>query len=179
MKVSPPLASAVLILLVAGVSYGGWRIYQGHLSGDLRRTLIAAADPTASNADIHAYLRRARLQVRTDRDAEVFGKLATSVQLRDIVLQHELLVSQRSLDEANKSANSVCGQLGRLGIKELESPRGHALLEECGKEQAVEKAQSDSLQKQMALDQENMERAQSLLKEFRNELGLPAAGSRN
>lgn len=173
MKLSLFFALAVLILLVAGVSYGSWRLYQGHISTDLRRTLIAAADPTSSNTDVHAYLRRARLQIRTNRDAEVFGKLATSVQLRDIVLQHELQVSKRSLEEANEFSNSDCGQVGSLDIKELEAARGRALMERCSKEQAVEKAESDSLRAQMALDQRNIERAQSLLREFRNELGLP------
>jgi hypothetical protein len=175
MKMKLLLVLVVLVLLLSGVSYGGWRLYQRHLSSDLRRTLIAAADPTASDADLQAYLHRARLQVRTERDAEIFGKIATAVQLNDTVRKQVLLNAQRMVDIASRdlNENSACRQMLRLGVKEMMSSRAQVLREQCEKQQAVEKAEQESEQAQQATYQKEMDRARTLFRDFRNELGLP------
>ncbi len=173
MKVKSLFAMVVLALTLSGIAYGAFRLYERHLSNGLRRTLLAAADATASNADIHAYLRRARLQIRTERDAEVFGKLATAVQLSDSARQHERLNLQNLSGNANQLENSPCMQMGRLTMKEMMSPRGHALTEKCSLQNVADKAELDSAKAQDATDQKNRERAQALFREFRNDLGLP------
>ena len=133
------------------------------------------ADPTASDADLHAYLRRGRLQVRTERDAEVFGKIATSVQLHDTVRKQLLLDAQRMNNFATQDLdkNSACRQMIGLGVKELTSTRAQVLREKCEKQQAAERADLESDQAQQAINQKNMDRAQVLFREFRIELGLP------
>jgi len=67
------------ILITAG--FGGWHLYQNHLSSDLKRTLIAGVDPNANEADVHVYIRDARLQVRTKKDQTTFDKLVRVMQL--------------------------------------------------------------------------------------------------
>jgi hypothetical protein len=163
------------ILLVCGLIYGGCRLYQTHLSSDLRGTLIAAADPTASDAELHAYLRRARFQVRTERDAEIFEKIATAVQLSDGDRKQVLLDAQRMADFAtwDSKESSVCRQMIRTGMKKLAFPKARVVREQCKKQLAADKAERQWEQAQRAVYQKNMDRAQALFRDFRNELGLP------
>ncbi len=165
----------VSILLMSGVTYGGWRLYQRHLSSDLRGTLVAAADPTASDAELHAYLRRARFQVRTERDAEIFGKIATAVQLSDGGRELVLLDARRMANFASwdLKESSACRQLAGTGVKELTSPKALVKKKQCEKQLAAENAERQWEQAQKAIYQKNMVREQALFKDFRNELGLP------
>jgi hypothetical protein len=82
--------STTLKALIFGVSigiiglgcFGGYVLYQRHyLSSDIRRSLTAAMDPTATESDVLTYIRDARLQVRTERDRETLEKFETCVQL--------------------------------------------------------------------------------------------------
>jgi len=67
-SVKVTILSVFIVFLVAGC-IGGYRMYQRYyLSSDLRRTLTAAMDESATEADIQSYLRTARLQIRTKKD---------------------------------------------------------------------------------------------------------------
>jgi hypothetical protein len=71
-----------LIALAVCGSFGGYELYQRHhLSSDIKRTLTAAMDPSASEADVLTYIRDARLQVHTKKDADLSQKFQTCVQL--------------------------------------------------------------------------------------------------
>jgi capsule polysaccharide export protein KpsE/RkpR len=78
---SKSLKSATLGLFVAVIGFGcfgGYQLYQWrYLSSDIKRTLTAAMDPLASENDVMAYVRDARLQVHTQKDAEILEKVET------------------------------------------------------------------------------------------------------
>jgi hypothetical protein len=82
---SKALKAAIFGLFIALIGlccFGGYRLYQRHyLSSDMKRTLTAAMDQTASENDIEAYIREARLQVHTGRDTAILEKFETCVQL--------------------------------------------------------------------------------------------------
>jgi hypothetical protein len=73
-----------LLLVIIGLAcFGSYRLYQRrYLSSDIKRTLKAAVDPAATEADVMAYIRDARLQVHTEKDAEVLQNFETCVQLK-------------------------------------------------------------------------------------------------
>lgn len=73
----------LILVVVSCVGYGILRYHNRHLSSELKRTLIASLDSSASEDDIHAYLREARLQVRTRKDAEVLQKFETAVEFAE------------------------------------------------------------------------------------------------
>lgn len=70
----------VVVVAVASVAaYGIHRFRDHYLSPELKRTLTAAMDTSATENDISAYLRDARLQVRTRKDAEILQEFETAV----------------------------------------------------------------------------------------------------
>jgi hypothetical protein len=71
----------VLICLVGIGSAGGYHIYQKHLSGDVKRLLLAANDDHASMMEVHQYMAQARPLERTQRDREVVGELEDGLAL--------------------------------------------------------------------------------------------------
>jgi len=66
------------------------------LSADLKQTLLAAADPTSTDADVRSYIRSARVQVRTQKDHTVFDKLVKFVELIDDARKQDTLLEQLS-----------------------------------------------------------------------------------
>ncbi len=66
------------------------------LSADLKQTLLAAADPTSTDADVRSYIRTARVQVRTQKDHIVFDKLVKYVALLDDASEQDRLQEQLS-----------------------------------------------------------------------------------
>lgn len=66
------------------------------LSADLKQTLLAAADPTSTDADVRSYIRTARVQVRTQRDRTVFDKLVKFVELQDDIAKQDESLGQLS-----------------------------------------------------------------------------------
>jgi hypothetical protein len=72
----------VLAIVLAGGCFGGYQLYQRrYLSSNMKRTLTAAMDPSATESDIRTYIRDARLQIHTRKDAEILQKFQTVVQL--------------------------------------------------------------------------------------------------
>lgn len=166
------VALGILVLLLAGAVYGSWSIYQHHLSADLRRTLTAAVDPTASDADVHAYLRDARLQVRTTRDKELLGKLTRIVQLSEDATEQGQLIDQSFHETLQSFSGGPCEQLETLSSDELRSSLGTDLRKQCG-----EQAKSDKLSEQMTNSEERREdqdkkEAKQLYDQLRSDLGL-------
>jgi hypothetical protein len=66
------------------------------LSADLKQTLLAAADPTSTDADVRSYIRTARVQVRTEKDRTVFDKLVKFVELQDDITKQDESLRQLS-----------------------------------------------------------------------------------
>jgi hypothetical protein len=66
------------------------------LSPDLKQTLLAAADPTSTDADVRSYIRTARVQVRTQKDHAVFDKLVKFVELQDDITKQDEALGQLS-----------------------------------------------------------------------------------
>lgn len=156
------LAAVICLPLVVAACYGGWRLYEHHLSSDLRRTLVAAADPSASPADVQAYVRDARLQVRTERDNAELVKLVRLVQLQE---DSEQLLASVKGDIAGGPCPQL-GQLEQLDSSEVTSSYGRSLAKQCKDDmQLVEQEQ-----KQVNNDTREFNR---LFNELRADLGLP------
>ena len=70
-RTATTLFVGVLAVILVGGCFGGYQLYQRHyLSSGMKRTLTAAMDPSATESDIRTYIRDARLQVHTSRDAK-------------------------------------------------------------------------------------------------------------
>jgi predicted Zn-dependent protease len=81
MKKSAIAMSLISLALIIGAGIGIYRHYQAnHISSDLRRTLTAAVDPRCSMNDELTYLRDARAQVRSLRDAQLEDYLQSAVE---------------------------------------------------------------------------------------------------
>ena len=63
-----------LVLLGLAGALVGRRWYENHPSAQFKRTILAMLDPTAKPSDIMAYLREARLAVRTRKDSDILAK---------------------------------------------------------------------------------------------------------
>jgi hypothetical protein len=49
------------------------------VSPDFKRVMTAAVDPTSTVADVRAYIRDARIQIRTAQDSFLFAKLLMGI----------------------------------------------------------------------------------------------------
>jgi hypothetical protein len=99
----PTLYGSAIAVIVCG-SFGGYQLYQRHhLSSDLKRTLTAAMDSSATEEDVSTYLRDARLQVRTRKDAEILQKFQKAVHLAEDSSQ----ITARLFNETFRSLHSL------------------------------------------------------------------------
>lgn len=145
----------------------------------MKRTLTAAMDPAASEGDILAYIRDARLQIETKKDAEVLQKFQMVVQLtKDSSEINSRLFSEamRSLESmASGDEYSTFDRLVNLRSqhkpvpKDLEAQMDQALADVEARHKH-EKEINDGEEKR-AKDEANT--AKDLYKEVRLELGLP------
>jgi hypothetical protein len=53
------------------------------VSSDFKRVMTAAVDPTSTVADVRAYIRDARIQIRTTQDSLLFAKLLLATDLSE------------------------------------------------------------------------------------------------
>ena len=73
MKKAVGISVGTLVVL-SGV-FASYQLYETrHLSSDLKRTLTAATDEHATEADLRSYFHDARLQVHTKKDEEILQK---------------------------------------------------------------------------------------------------------
>lgn len=167
-------------LLLVAASYGGFRLYECHLSSDLKRTLVAALDQSATDTDILVYVRDARLQVRTEKDKTTFSKLEKILQLA----QNAQEIEQRHWQELTQRQEEMTRALGPYGDKSnypcfrIRNAIGAA-------KESFQKACQDQIEKykeeEKAMNNENetaqkaREDAQKLNGERRADLGLPPA----
>ena len=159
------LAAIICLLLLVASSYGGRRLYEHHLSSDLRQTLVAAADPSASLDDVQAYVRDGRLQVRTERDRAELAKLVKLVQLQED--SEQLFVNLKG-DIAGGPCPQLeqLEQLEQLDSSEVTSSYGRNLATECKDNMRL----LEEEQKQVNNDTKEFNR---LFGELRADLGLP------
>jgi len=72
-------------VVLAGVGcVGGHRQYQRHISAEVKRTLTAAMDTSATVAEDLEYINNARLQARTRKDSEVIQRFEKAVRYAQI-----------------------------------------------------------------------------------------------
>jgi hypothetical protein len=73
----------LLLLAAVGLGcFGAYEEYEWHyLSAQLKTTLTAAMDSSATQNDIATYMRDARLQVHTKRDGQVLQKFESCIEL--------------------------------------------------------------------------------------------------
>ena len=169
-----------LVVAIAGI-FGGYVLYERHyLSSGLKRTLTAAMDASALENDVMTYLRDARLQVNTTRDAEVLEQLETCIQLA----KDSREISDRHLNRAMQSLSNTTDELRTFNsLVDLRSkywgahmpvPKNlQALIDEEAQNIKTRRKQDEELyaiEEKRASDESNT--ANRLYKEVRAELGL-------
>jgi len=97
------LIGVLLFLAIGLLCFRAYETYEWHyLSSGLKRTLGAGMDSTATQSDIASYMRDARLQVRTKRDAQVLQKFEECLRQINEVAE----IEQGHFDETLKSIKS-------------------------------------------------------------------------
>jgi hypothetical protein len=159
------IASGLIVGLTLS-ALGGWVLYQNHLSGDLRVSLVAASDPTASEADILSYLRTARLQIRTKKDGEMFAKFEQIYQLLTDANEIQSRQMQELTARLRSSSDDPCMKFSSDAAEE------RRFIERCD-------SYSEDRKRMREISDMETERAKSeeaqgkkLYTEFRKELGL-------
>lgn len=108
------------ILFLVGGCFGGYFLYQHHLSGDVKRLLVAANDEHASEMEVRQYVAQARPLVRTRKDREVLNQfeevltLLTSVQDDQRTDSEEFNQMMRSLSDMESETDECMGEFHRL-----------------------------------------------------------------
>jgi len=153
----------IAALVLGGSAYGGYDLYQHHISGSLRHILVAALDQHATDEEINRYIYAARLAVRTKRDAEVLADYEQAHMLFEqaIDLQAGILSnSQIALDCFNRynQPSDTQAQL-KMEIKEEQ---------ECGKEEFETQKLNNKTSKK------DMDEAVKLFNKISLELGVKA-----
>jgi hypothetical protein len=177
--------AAIFGLLIAIIGFGclgGYKLYQRrYMSSDLKRTLLVAMDPTASESDILVYIRDARLQVLTRKDAEVLQKLQTCVQLgRDSSevnsrLTKEYFEALGSMVPRNSPFDKLVALRSEYWAAHLPVPKDllTRMDQAMAGEKARQKRQKETWEAEEKRAKEEQATAQKLYKEVRAELGLP------
>jgi hypothetical protein len=112
----------VAIAVLAGGGVASYRWYDTHhISSEFRRTAAAICDPTTSGSDQESYLRSARLQVRTARDAALLNEIETMLRIDDATLdliQHNgpsLVYEASSPDDFKKQLDENSARIHENG----------------------------------------------------------------
>ena len=114
------MKSAILgylsMMAIVGVLVGYQEYDKRYISSDLRRTLTAAVDVTASQADIESYIRTARLQVRTKKDAALLGMYEQFMILSQIAAGRDAryrLLQQRDSEDIRRGTPQEWDERGK------------------------------------------------------------------
>ncbi len=113
----PTLIAILALIASAALPYGLYMLYERHLSGDLRRLLIAATDSRHTLAEQQASLAPMRPLIRTEKDLEVFEKFERSLSLLQTAGQDEDLTSDHpsaSLKPPDAGAADDCDSAVKL-----------------------------------------------------------------
>jgi hypothetical protein len=183
---------SLIALFLIGAITGGYFLYQHHLSGDVKRLLVAANDEHASEMEVHQYVARARPLIRTQRDREVLGRfekviaLFASIQADQQTDSEEYRAMMRSLShqvEGNGDDDDECmGEMNNLThIRDQYEHAGLKVPKELTEQ--VQAAHQDGKEcrdreKQLreargAREKSNRELALRTMNEVRASLGLP------
>lgn len=171
----------LVILVVVGLgSFGGYWFYeQHHISSDLKRTILAALDSHSTENDFHVYMREARLQVRTRRDAIVLAKLENAAELANSSAEIWVRQYRESLDSlrnpktpSSRKLEDIKRQYRQSHIAVPKSIEDH--IQEAYRQEKAEWEQ----EKQTHYSEANRaktesETAQKLLQEVRVAVGSP------
>ncbi len=111
MTMTKKLIAGVIFLALAGAAAFGYEYYQWHhLSAELKRSLTAALDQSASRDDVRVYNRDARLQVRTQRDATVLAHFERLVSLSDALQEGHVRKDREWRDSLSSMASGGHGK---------------------------------------------------------------------
>jgi hypothetical protein len=105
------ITALVVVLVAAGVATH--HLYEQHLSSGYAPILRAALDPNAPEADEAAYLRQARVAIRTDKDRETNEKLDQAFQYAAENCNEQFRDSMRLSGQSIDSSMSYSGAMQR------------------------------------------------------------------
>lgn len=172
----------VLIVAIIAGGFYAYQFYQGHhLSSDLRRTLTAGMDPSATEADEHVYIRDARLQIRTRKDAMVLNQFETCFRLfkdaeeTNSRLLNDSLQSLHNLTSDNNDFNRLIEMRSEYWREHVPVPKDlQARIDQfVVDEKARHKQEDEVAQAERKRVDEEEATARKLYTELRSELGLP------
>lgn len=169
-------------LVVLSGGFAGYQLYETrHLSSDLKRTLTAATDEHATEADLRSYFHDARLQVHTKKDEEVLQKFEKAAQLAanstEISGQvfHAQLRSIGDLSSGYEEFNRLIELRSQYWQAHVPVPKDlRPRIDKALADAKARKQQEQELQdSEMKRAESEQATAKALYNEVRSELGLP------
>ena len=170
---------SVLVFVSAVAGFLGYQ--QTHLSRELRRTLVEAANPVTSPEERELYLRKALREVHTRRDWKEFAKLQTAAHDAQLAEQTQQRMSDRLTDDlsslAEKSHNEqlilFMEQAYQKSHQALPASLQSDIAQTFSEQQQVQQKQRFAeAQDRRLYDQQHAD-ATRLMRELRSDLGLP------
>lgn len=176
----------LIVLVMAGLSTGAYALYQHHLSGDVKRLLIAANDEHSNLGELREYIAQARPLVRTKRDRDVLGEFEEGMALF-VSVQDDEQEDNRVSDVMSRSSQGEQDECDRALYKDVRTRNQYREMGQKPPEDLQEQIELDKHRADRCIDEraenyiqrearEDRNRALSIqhLNNVRHALGLPS-----
>jgi hypothetical protein len=165
------LTASALILVVAVAGGAAHHLYETHMSSGYAPILRAALDPNASEADEAAYLRQARLAIRTDQDRATNEKLDQAFQYAAANCTEQFRDTFRLSEQSIESSMDSVQAVREFGSRSVEDEVAYAKSQKLS---ASADAASKAFDQCSASQAKDNKIAITMFQELRAAAGLPA-----
>jgi hypothetical protein len=180
------MIGATAVVLLTAVCFGGYSLYQNHISSDVRHLLIAASDEHASETDVRQYILQVRPLVRTMRDKELVEEFENAMTLIEQI-EEDKNVDQQEADERKGNemrtslgldASGACAEEVRPILQEFREASNAKLKADLRAEAFKEidacfAQQANEAIARLNREGENWSKAHNELNRVRSALGMP------
>ena len=169
-KMKSTLATILIgLALLGGIAFGGYTLYERHISTEARAAVLAALGDNVNDADVAVYLRTAKLAIRTKRDAYIVGLLDKTVEQaekasRDQQEWTNSIFDSSTVDPLLETEKIDCQQLYGVHSSECRADAENA-------QSAIKEHKDEVNMHRTSADAEEKE-AKRLMEILRTEMGL-------
>jgi hypothetical protein len=178
----------LLLIVLAGVSYAGYWVYQNHLSSGFKRILVVACDGQHKENDESRYLNNAQTAARTKMDRQLLHQFQHMADMSKDVSQYDSHIWDRfdaDLKDVEPAIPTPYHHLLALRTEYLQKhiPVPKSLQDDIVRaaqqqqEESVRRKQQEQIDKERT-DQERQE-ILVLRNQLRAELGMPSQSGKN